>query len=439
MTATKRLLAILVLALFSTFAFSQTNDGITGNDAIDNANSGAGATSGSCNKNEPNAEVASLQLIYKGVENKFGDDMLQAFADAGKSIAGNLIDPARALGGSLLLAYILFGISKNLASQKATLGFVVDALVVGGIVAGILGSYDIVVSSAVGLAKGLNGIVGGDNPLNILSTFFMQFLQGLGNAWEKGSAEWKCASGLQVFSFIGEIILAVLILIVAILYICSAIVEIFTALAVGPILLGLGIAIGPIFIATFVTPITKGFFDRWLGFIAGAAIFQFIAYTIVVLVGQFLGTVTQSEMSFLAQAISIALVAAVLGKVFQQVPSIVSSLVPGSLGVSSVSGSSVASGAMAGAVAGATVGAVGGAFAGAFRAADAGAGPVGVAAGALKNAAVQAGVKGVAGASMGSTAAKMAGEMFKGAKGSASSKGDKGTDGSKDDSTGDAK
>lgn len=433
--ATKKFLAILILALFSTFAFPQTNEGVTGNEEVDNAMSGGAATSsGSCNKSEPNAEVASLQLIYKGVESKFGNDMLQAMADSGKAIAGNLIDPARALGGALLLAYILFGISKNLAAQKATLGFVIDALVVGGIVAGILGAYDIVVSSAVSLATGLNGIVGGDNPLNVLSTFFAQLFRGLASAWEKGSAEWKCANAAQALAFLGEIILAVLILLVALWFICTAILEIFTAIALGPILLGLAIAVGPIFIVTFVTPITKAFFDRWLGFIVGAAIFQFIAYTIVVLIGQFLGTIAQSDMSFLAQAISIALIAAVLGKVFQQVPSIVSSLVPGSLGVSSVSGTATAGAMLANAavasaaVAGATIGAGGGALAGAFRAADAGASPMGVATGAIKNAAVQAGVKGGALASATGSAAKMAGDMFKKVSGTSKSGGSKSKD-----------
>jgi hypothetical protein len=311
------------------------------------------SSSGSCSKSNP--DISALQKLTKPVEKILDDkSMLRTFSDAGKGISGGIQGPAKALAGVLLSIVLAAGIANALASGKGVSGVVIDVILLGSIVAAVLAGYGSLVDVGVSLAESLNGAVGGtlfQALLDFLNTF-VGIVAGVYNAMTTGFScmEW----GIGMIAKLIDLLFGLLILCAAMVLVVLAFAEILYVILLGPVLIGVAVATGPLFIATLASKATKSFFDKWLAFLASALLVQFVALLMLKLISVAMLAAAKSsgtDGSFVVQALGIALIAHMMSKLFQSVPGIASALTGGKLGVSS--GGSASLGAAAGAVGGA--------------------------------------------------------------------------------------
>jgi TrbL/VirB6 plasmid conjugal transfer protein len=306
-------------------------------------------STGSCTKSNP--DISALQKLTKPVEKILDDkSMLRTFSDAGKGISGGIQGPAKALAGVLLSIVLAAGIANALASGKGVSGVVIDVILLGSIVAAVLAGYGSLVDVGVSLAESLNGAVGGtlfQALLDFLNTF-VGIVAGVYNAMTTGFScmEW----GIGMIAKLIDLLFGLLILCAAMVLVVLAFAEILYVILLGPVLIGVAVATGPLFIATLASKATKSFFDKWLAFLASALLVQFVALLMLKLISVAMLAAAKSsgtDGSFVVQALGIALIAHMMSKLFQSVPGIASALTGGKLGMSSGGKASVPAAAAA--------------------------------------------------------------------------------------------
>lgn len=303
----------------------------------------------SCSR--PNPDISALQKLTKPVEKILDDkSMLRTFSDAGKGISVGIQGPAKALAGVLLAIVLAAGIANALASGKGVSGVVIDVILLGSIVAALLAGYDSLVEVGVSLAESLNAAVGGtlfQALLDFLNTF-VGIVAGVYNAMTIGFScmEW----GIGMIAKLIDLLFGLLILCAAMVLVVLAFAEILYVILLGPVLIGVAVATGPLFIATLASKATKSFFDKWLAFLASALLVQFVALLMLKLISVAMLAAANSsgtDGSFVVQALGIALIAHMMSKLFQSVPGIASALTGGKLGVSSGGSASIPAAAAA--------------------------------------------------------------------------------------------
>lgn len=336
-------LAILVVAFILSFA-SQS------------AFAQVGTGEGSCQKPDTqNAEVVALNKFPQLIKNALGpNNVLIAFTQQGLAASGKTMPIARKLAGIILLISMLFSIAMAMVSNKPFGPVVVENLLIAGIVAMILNKYGLFVGVATDLAQSLNGTVGGtlSNAIFELTTKTFNIVGSVFEAIYKG---YSCLSVYEQIAKLGELIVGLFFLGIAIILILLAFGEMLYVYLLGPVLIAIGIAVGPLFIALVISKFTKPFFDRWLSFMFSAAILQYLALLIISIMSGVMESAVKigSSTSFAIHAIAIAVIAHMIAKIFTQVPGIASGLTGGKTGtMGGTAGVGAAVGAAAGAVAG---------------------------------------------------------------------------------------
>lgn len=345
----------LLFVLGSNFAFGQAAPPPVGPPPP------AGASAGCAKK--PILDVQSLPSITNSFQQSLDGSVLSTFANRALGFSSGLVPGGLSLGGIILLISMLSSLAKAMVSSKPVGDIVIDHAITGGIVALVITNYGSFVSFAVGFAEHLNSVVGGSSPFAAIVQFAGSFFGALANIANSildsvGCLGW---STTDVISKLLDGIIAFALLLIALVFVFMALSEIIFSLLLGPVVLGVGIVIGPISISGLASQFTKPFFDKWLGFMAGAAIMQFVAYTVLALMGAFIGSVgvaAANGTAFAAQALGIALIAFSASKIFSQVPGMANALVPSTTGTSGGGGGSMAAGigAVGGAIAGAAMG-----------------------------------------------------------------------------------
>jgi hypothetical protein len=249
------------------------------------------------------------------------------------------------------------------------MGVAVGSLIPAAIVAACLGSYSSLVSTNGGVqgilssftqaATGSSTASGSiasfaQQIFNVLASSVKALFQGLGciNIWS-----WTVGIALQL-------IFGSLILIIALAFAVIAIAELVGVMLTGIMMVAIGVAVGPLFVACAVSNWSKGFFQQWLKFLLGASAYQMIISVILSLVSSML-TSAQSQISSVNPAandstagVSIAGLFGLLGitwimtHLFRQIPLIAHGLVGGgAIGHASFNRAVAAMAAAAGAMA----------------------------------------------------------------------------------------
>lgn len=286
------------------------------------------------------------------------------------SMASSATPIALTLAGVLALSYFLWGVLDSLAgSGDSIMGVVVGSLIPAAIVAACLGSYSSLISTNGGLqgilssftqaATGSSSASGNvatfaQQMFNVLMSSAKALFQGLGciNIWS-----WTVGIALQL-------IFGALIIILALAFAVIALGELVGVMLTGIIMVAIGVAVGPLFVACAVSGWSKGFFQQWLKFLLGASAYQMIISVILSLVSSML-TSAQNQISSVNPAaidanagvsfaglLGMVGITWVLTHLFRQIPQIAHGLVGGgAIGHASFNRAAVAMAAAAGAMA----------------------------------------------------------------------------------------
>ena len=342
-------LLIVVVALTSYFGVSRvalaqldpsidpTATEVQGAQGVD-ANAAAAANAG-CSANKGWTADADT---FTGVTGT----LLSPFSAADSTIfttatgyASRVMPNALTLGGILATTYIMWSILRFLADGGGNYtALVIDAMAPVAMVAGVLANYQPIVSDLQSLFNSMIPAQGGISQQ--IATLAQGFMSGIGTALK---AEWNslgCAGISGVAVLLHAFCVAFLMIIAALLAIV-ALAEIVGVLLTGSVLMGVGIAVGPYFIAAGVCRWSYDYMQKWLNFLMGALFYKSLISIVLYLVNGCVKSVVDNVTNYnaasgtgfpLGNAVALIGVMWILKHVFQSIPGIASALIGGSGG-----------------------------------------------------------------------------------------------------------
>lgn len=305
---------------------------------------------------EPSAGgfFAGLASASQAVQTRVSSQAIESLKTHGLAIAGGLEGKALALGGALAVLYLIVRTIQALgASNESMLQVIFDVALPALIAAALIKTYSARVGDLTSTLDILR--LGAQDPLSNIIQYFTQALDMIANALETafkkvdviGSIMEMSFPGAQLLDFVATVLIAGAIFLI----IMMAIAEVAGVVLLGPFLFAIGLAFGPIFIALMVTPWTRDYFGKWIGFMVAAALVTGVAGVAVSIASTLFSGLTSNIPTDTPVAASLAVMTIMIvtvNSILSQVPSIASAMVPGTLGASGGSaGSQLQKGAQA--------------------------------------------------------------------------------------------
>jgi type IV secretory pathway VirB6-like protein len=281
---------------------------------------------------------AGLANASQAVQSRVSSQAIGSLQTHGLQIAGGLEGKALALGGALAVLYLIVRAIQAIgSSNESMLQVVFDVALPAMIAAAIIQTY----SARVGdLITTLDIVkLGAHDPLSNIIQYFTRALdmiaEALSTAFKKvdviGSIMEMSFPGAQLLDFIATVLISGAMFLI----IMMAIAEVAGVVLLGPFLFAIGLAFGPIFIALMVTPWTRDYFGKWIGFMVAAALVTGVAGVAVSIASTLFSGLTSNIPTDTPVAASLAVMTIMIvtvNSILSQVPSIASALVPGTLG-----------------------------------------------------------------------------------------------------------
>ncbi|MGX9697035.1 type IV secretion system protein [Janthinobacterium lividum] len=319
------------------------------------ASSAAAASSAEGNK-APGAFFDKLDNGVKNIQENARRPIATTLFDAGLTIAFRTIPWALAIAGSLAVLYMIIeamGVLSGKNGSMLTVIFDVGLPVV--LCSYLLLKYPTVIKDFAGADGPLQFIrmIGGDAITSVFN-MYSSILKMIASAISNSTATvLKTASFFNLDNTMVAIFDALITVIfaLAIILLCFVgLAEIMGLLLMGPFLTAVAVAFGPIFIAGIVTPWTREYFSKWLGFLVAAAVLTgvlgvsvSIAATLFEQFGfaEVVASPTPTAIGMLIATITLMSI----NSLIQQTPAIANALVPGSFGATKTAGAAVKDGA----------------------------------------------------------------------------------------------
>ncbi|WP_321816705.1 MULTISPECIES: type IV secretion system protein [unclassified Paraburkholderia] len=211
-------------------------------------------------------------------------------ATKANSMASSASSVALVVAGLLAVTYLLWSIVDSYAgSGESIMSIMVGVLVPAAITSAAIGSYATLVSTSGGIQGVITAFTqaatGSTSVSSSMASLMQTLAETLGTAFTTLFSEAGC-TGIWSFTsaMIGELLLSVLILICATVLAAIAIGDLVGVLLTGVIMVGIAVAVGPLFVACAVCKWSRGWFDSWLKFLLGASAYQMVVSIILTLV-----------------------------------------------------------------------------------------------------------------------------------------------------------
>ena len=311
--------------------------------------------------NEKGGFFDSLKHVGTMLSKRISSLSTDQFTQTGMGYAGALTTPALMIAGSLSLIYLLFEAVQYLANRStAPLQIALDVGIPAILAAALISNYSSRMSEFNALLDILRNI--GGNPagiidnvvklyssvLELVSTCITNAFQAVGK--EALSAITSLGTKSNVMLSLVDLIATILFALLIVALVLLGLAEIVGLLLMGPFLFAVGVAFGPIFLAGLVTPWTRDYTARWIGFIVSAAVLTGVMGIIIgisVTVFNTLGfqAVTATDMPTAGHLAIAAVVLMAINSLIAQAPAIASAITPGTFGERNTAGNAVAAGA----------------------------------------------------------------------------------------------
>ena len=244
---------------------------------------------------------------------------------------------ARIIAGSLALATILWIIVISLVKNESVLPGVTEELIYAIITAALLGWYAQIVNDIVGLGEWVLATTGGSLRQAVVG-FVDGMMAKIIDVIVKGFQNVVSLKGWLLGGAIDWAI-SILLLLVATYFMVIALLELIGVVLAGPVVIGIAVALGPLFIASFASQWTRRWFNQWINFFVNGAMLTAMVVVVLTLINNVVvRDIGLAPSGFLAgEALALALLAAGMGKIFSSIPSLADGLFPGRTGAGSAS------------------------------------------------------------------------------------------------------
>lgn len=275
-----------------------------------------------------NGGTASLGRISDIVTKSLGINILQRFVKAAEPVARDLKSYALILGGALALASMTWNIMMAIALRDSPMDVALEAIIYASMAAFLIANYGLIVGDLVAVGSKIITASGFGDLSTVLADFIFSYFQKLFETVMTGLA--KMASFTGWFTGALDLIISGVLLVVAFVFGIRALIELIGVALLGPVLVGVGIAVGPLFIACLASNWTRSWFQKWLDFLLNGTVLTAI---VVIVVGLVKNVIVVSNPvvggSLTGEALSLALISVALGKIFSSIPGMVDALLPG--------------------------------------------------------------------------------------------------------------
>lgn len=265
---------------------------------------------------------------------------------AGMSYAGKMVPMALGLGGSLALCYLFVQMIKMMSGR-------------GGNVVEIVFDIGIPIAIAAALINGYPERMGQLNsfldlirnvapdPVSGIANFYGQVLTLIEKSVTAAvsvmhaTSIWDDSFPTKLLDVFATLVFSIVIIFIVL----SGLAEVLGLILLGPFLFAVGVAFGPVFIATIVVPWTRDYFGKWIGFVIGAALLTGVIGVVIGIAATCLGNLnimgyaTDAPISITLATSGIMIMA--VNSLIAQAPAIASAMIPGTIGASKGSGDAV--------------------------------------------------------------------------------------------------
>jgi hypothetical protein len=300
----------------------------------------------------PGSFFSNMTKAASIMKDKTDSVLTAGLLNAGFKSAQAINKWALTLGGSLALIYLIvesIGLLSGRNSSGIQVLFDVGLPVV--LCSYLLLNYDMLMHEFAGKDGFLGYIrsLGGD-PIASITNMYGSIFDMVTRAISQ-----SCESFLKTVSVfkMGTTFLAFFDALITILFALGIVVLCLTGLTeliglvlLGPFLGAIAIAFGPLFIAGLVTPWTREYFSKWLGFLVASAVLTGVLGVCTTIVSTLFtsftfGTYASAEAPVAAHMLLVVVIIMSINSLVQQAPQIASAMVPGSLGASKGAGAAV--------------------------------------------------------------------------------------------------
>jgi type IV secretory pathway VirB6-like protein len=279
------------------------------------------------------SDLKSGTLLPNLIDSVLGKDLIATFKDGAMGIANGFLGGAKVIAGALALASLIWNLLIAQINREPAMPVVAESLIFAIVTAALLASYstmvDFVTSLGSWAASQANGSVG-----TAATTLFGSVMQAIVDNFTRigtggGSSWWDILTGALANAI--DVLFSFLVLVFALIFVAYSMVELVSVVLIGPVILGLAIAVGPLFVAMLASHWTRRWFEQWFNFLVNGAFLYAITVIVVTLVATGIGPAMKADTgaTLSGQAIAIALLALGLGKIFSSIPAFADGLFPG--------------------------------------------------------------------------------------------------------------
>ena len=257
-----------------------------------------------------------------------------------QSNALDLADRAKpyglALGGAFAMLTVLFDIMFAMIRKQSIIEPVVGTIIMAMTAAFLLQEYPTVVGFLVNEAQLVaQAITGTKDPITLIGPAFSQMVTGVFKliAAAIGTNCGWLAIGLHLAAFL----LAAVLGIVTLFFVLVSFVELIAIILMPTLALGIGTALGMVFVGLVASRWTQKWFLKWLEFMLAAAILNLIVCVALKLLSSLFDTIANAAnkgYGAIVSLLGLMVLSMAIGKFFQSIPGMASAMVPGHHGMS---------------------------------------------------------------------------------------------------------
>jgi len=301
----------------------------------------------------PKKAPGGMFMGLKGVVTQLGGTMSQASGatlsttlfNGGLEIGKATLMWAKGLAASLAILYfVVEGISFATGKNPSLKSSVVEIGVPVAFCAFLLLNYEKLIADFCG-QNGLLSYVRmvGGNPADGVMKFYGQIMttvvSAIGDAGTTYVKTWSIAAPLDTATALVDLLVTIIFALGVALVALMGLAETLGLILVGPFLTAVGVALGPVFIACIVTPWTREYFGKWIGFVVSASLLTGVIGICVRIATGLFGTFNFERYAGAADPTAMTMLLALIilatvNSLIAQSPAIASALVPGSIGAS---------------------------------------------------------------------------------------------------------
>jgi type IV secretory pathway VirB6-like protein len=295
------------------------------------------ASASAADSTTPNTD--SILGVTAAIESVVGQNLVNRFMAGGLQISAQMTEYAKILAGALLTVHILWQITMNMVNNKEILEGVIEDLVFGAVVVFLLYLYPVIVKDIVEFGQKIMDLGASGGIAEAVSKFIRALWGQMATIFKESISQLSSWNGF--LDYLGksiDMVIALFFSFFALILGALALAEVLSVVILGPVIIGLSIALGPLFVAMLATSWTRRWFDQWLNFFINGALLTAIMAILLSLISNVLLNQLSSSVwgsSLTGGALAMAILCLSLGKIISAVPSFADALLPGRTGAGS--------------------------------------------------------------------------------------------------------